>query len=167
MALVTLGAVPADAANISANWAGYVAVSSANAGLGFGSVSGSWTQPRATCSRGREASSAVWVGLGGYNEHSQALEQIGTDDDCERSGQVSYSTWYELVPAAPVNLKLRVHPGDQMTASVTVRSHEVTLRIRDLSSGARFALTRAVSSIDVSSADWIVEAPSVCIGANA
>jgi hypothetical protein len=159
-----LGASSAAAAtSVSTNWAGYVALPAASSGKHFSSVSGTWTQPGATCSAGRETYSAVWMGLGGYNEHARALEQIGTDVDCSRSGSAVYSSWYELLPAGPVNLKLDVHPGDHVSASVTVKGHDVTLRIRDLSTGAHFSTTRRAASIDTSSAEWIVEAPSACV----
>ena len=124
-----LAASSAPAASVSTNWAGYVAVPSASVGSRFSSVSGSWKQPSANCSAGRETYSAVWVGLGGYNEDARSLEQIGTDSDCARSGGASYSSWYELLPAEPVNLTLEVHPGDEISASVTVKNHDVTLRI--------------------------------------
>jgi len=155
----------ASAASVSANWAGYVALPKA-AGGAFSSVSGSWTQPSVTCTAGRETFSAVWVGLGGYRESSTALEQIGTEADCSRSGKASYSTWYELIPAAPVSLALKSRPGDHMVASVTVKGHEATLRLRDLTTGTRYSLTRAVSALDTSSAEWIVEAPSTCLSAS-
>jgi hypothetical protein len=109
----------------------------------------------------------VWVGLGGYSAKSSALEQVGTDADCARSGRASYSTWYELLPAGPTSVALKVHPGDRMSASVTVRSRDVTLRIRNLTTGVRFTTTRQVASVDVSSAEWIVEAPSVCLKTSA
>jgi Peptidase A4 family len=153
-------AAPAGAATVSSNWAGYVA--SPASGSRFGSVSGSWTEPAATCSAGRETYSAAWVGLGGDSEGARALEQTGTDADCTRGGRAVYSAWYELIPAGPVKVALKVHPGDTMTASVTVRGRDVTLRLRDLTTGARYSATRKVSSVDTSSAEWIVEAPSVC-----
>jgi hypothetical protein len=151
------------ATSVSANWAGYVAVPPASAGSRFSSVSGTWRQPSATCSAGQESFSAVWVGLGGYSASARALEQIGTDTDCTRSGGARYSTWYELLPAGPVNLKLKVHPGDELSASVTVKGHGVTLRIADLTTGERFSRTQRVASVDTSSAEWIVEAPSACV----
>jgi hypothetical protein len=160
-------AAPASAASVSANWAGYVATPSATVGSRFSSVSGSWTVPAVTCAAGRETHSAAWVGLGGDSESATALEQVGTDTDCSRSGTGAYAAWYELIPAGPVHLPLELRAGDRMSASVTVRSHDVTLRIRDLSTGARFGTTRHVSSVDVSSAEWIVEAPSVCVAADA
>jgi hypothetical protein len=151
------------ASTVSSNWSGYVAAPAA--GSHFSSVSGSWVQPAATCRAGRESYSAAWVGLGGDSEDANALEQTGTDADCTRSGRAVYSAWYELIPAGPVKVPLKVHAGDQMTASVTVRGHGVTLRLRDLTTGARYTTTRRASAIDTSSAEWIVEAPSVCFGA--
>ena len=164
-ALFAAGAVAAGApavasASVSSNWAGYVALPATAAH--FSSVSGTWREPTATCTAGRESSSAVWAGLGGYNERSPALEQIGTDADCSRAGTPSYSAWYELIPAGPVNLRIVIHPGDEVTASATVRAHDATLAIRDLTTGAHFQVTRRVAAVDVSSAEWIVEAPSLC-----
>src|ERR1035437_1411388 len=124
---------------------------------------------RATTLAWRPRRMLLWgfrSGLGGFGERSKALEQIGTDADCTRFGSAVYSTWYELVPAAPITLKLKVHAGDAMVASVTVKDHDVTLRIRDLSTGKMFTRTRRVSRIDSSSAEWIVEAPSVCVPTN-
>jgi hypothetical protein len=57
---------------------------------------------------------------------------------------------------------MRVLAGNLMSASVTVHGHDVTLRVRDLSTGARYTVTKRVPALDVSSAEWIVEAPSVC-----
>src|ERR1700755_417444 len=89
-------------ATTSANWAGYAA-----SGTNFQKVSGSWTQPAASCDNGT-GDAAFWVGLGGASQGSHALAQAGTEVDCS-SGQPVYSAWYELVPAAPVkfdNLKI-------------------------------------------------------------
>jgi hypothetical protein len=160
-------ASPAGASAVSANWAGYVAAPSARVGSRFSSVSGSWTVPSVTCFAGRETHSAAWVGLGGDSESATALEQVGSDADCSRTGAAQYTSWYELIPAGPVDLQLKLHTGDRLTASVTVRSDDVTLRIRDLSTGARFGTTRRVAKVDVSSAEWIVEAPSVCVSVDA
>jgi hypothetical protein len=150
-------AVTGAQASVSANWAGYVASPLPRAGSRFKDVSGTWRVPDVTCTPGHETASAVWVGLGGYSERSRALEQIGSDADCTRSGQAVYSSWYELLPAGPVNLRLRVNPGDELAAAV---------RIRDLSTGRHFAKTKRMGVIDASSAEWIVEAPSVCPSAS-
>jgi hypothetical protein len=61
-------------------------------------------------------------------------------------------------------LRLAVHPGDTISASVTVSGERVTLALRDLSTRASYATRRRASATDVSSAEWIAEAPSVCVG---
>ncbi len=158
-----LASTSTPAASVSANWAGYVALPSSSGASHFSAVSGSWTEPTVTCTPGRDAYSATWVGLGGYREQSNALEQVGSDADCARSGQALYSLWYELLPAAAVDLKLAVHPGDEVEASVSVKGEAVTLRISDVTTGGHFASTKRVARIDDSLAEWIVEAPSGCV----
>ena len=161
-AAVALAPAVAQAAEqVNSNWAGYVAVPR-HAGGKFSSVSGTWVVPTATCSAGYEAYSAVWVGLGGYHENAKGLEQLGTEQDCNRKGLASYAAWFEILPASPDAIHINVHPGDTVSASTTVAGHSVTFGIRDLATGARYATTRHAAAIDASSADWIVEAPSTC-----
>jgi hypothetical protein len=150
---------------VSTNWAGYVDVP-ATAGASFSSVSGTWRQPAASCTAGRQTYSAEWVGLGGYSESARSLEQIGTDADCTSAGRARYATWFELLPAAPVAVAIKVRAGDLVSASVTVKASHVTLRIRDLTTAARFTTTVRASGVDGSSAEWIVEAPSACASEN-
>jgi Peptidase A4 family len=150
---------------VSANWAGYsVAAPTSAAAISFRTVSGSWVQPTATCNGASQSFSAYWVGLGGFAQNSSGLEQIGSEADCDGSGHATYSAWYELVPAGPQTLKMTVSPGDQMGASVTVIRKHVTLRLRDVTTGAYISKTLRMSTPDTSSADWIVEAPSDCSG---
>jgi hypothetical protein len=102
------------------------------------------------------------VGLGGSNEDAKNLEQVGTEANCLSSGTVRYGAWYEIVPAAPVAIHLDVSPGDTITASTTVVGRRVTFRLRDVTTGASTKVVRRPRSVDVSSAEWIVEAPSAC-----
>jgi Peptidase A4 family len=146
----------------SSNWAGYAIH---RASVNFSSVIGAWRQPRATCSSGNPSYSAVWVGLGGYSTTSNAREQSGTEVDCSRTGKVLSSAWYELVPAASRTVKLSVLPGDELTASVTVVGRTVNLALNDLTRHRTFAKTLHTSDLDISSAEWIVEAPSSCFSA--
>lgn len=165
-AVLVLGAAsPALAdTSTSSNWAGYAVHRS---GVRFRSISAIWRQPHLTCRPGHETYSAVWIGLGGYSESSNALEQTGTEVDCSLSGRTLSSAWYELVPAPSEPVSLRVRPGDQMSASVNVMGHRVELKLSDLTRHASFVKTVSVASIDITSAEWIVEAPSDCISANA
>src|SRR4051794_9720021 len=122
-------AAPA-ATTVSSNWAGYSVVptdlvdaegnvqSSSSTSTTFTRVSGTWVQPSATCTVSTPTYSAFWVGLGGYAADSQALEQVGTETDCSAGGTPTYSVWYEIVPAPPVNVKLKLAPGNTVAASV-------------------------------------------------
>jgi hypothetical protein len=130
-------------------------------------VLGTWRQPSASCSAGSQTYSAVWVGLGGYDPTSSALEQIGSEVDCTASGRVSSSVWYELVPAPSQSIRLHVRPGDALSASVSVSGHRVSVAISDLTAHHSFHRTITTSAVDVSSAEWIVEAPSECVSADA
>ena len=143
----------------SENWSGYVA-SPSGSGSPYSSVSGSWVAPTASCTSG-QSYSAFWVGLGGSGEGS-TLEQTGTEADCSAGGTASYFAWYELVPAAPIKVSLAVHPGDQMTGKVTVDGTSVAVSITDHTTGQAFTRTLTMDNPDVSSAEWIAEAPSAC-----
>jgi hypothetical protein len=164
------GAVPvasAKAADIqqasSGNWSGYVVGSSA-AGRTFKTVTGSWVQPTAQCSAAAGSTySAFWVGLGGATG-SEALEQDGTEVNCSAAGRASYYAWYELVPKAPMKVDVAVRPGDHMTATTSVNGHDVTETIVNHTTGATFTKTLSMSDPDLSSAEWIAEAPSQCEG---
>jgi hypothetical protein len=140
----------------SSVWAGYAVT-----GAGFSSVSGSWTQPAASCTSG-DTSAAFWVGLGGNAETSQALEQVGTSSDCNANGTASYSAWYELVPATSVPIKLRLAAGNNVWASVKVSGSKVTVTVKNLTRRTTFTKTLTMAAPNVSSAEWIAEAPSAC-----
>lgn len=159
-AAVGLAAASTAAADstLSGNWAGYAA----HRGT-FQSVSARWHQPVPRCTRGQTRYSAMWVGLGGYAFSSTALEQIGTELDCNAKGHTVSNAWYELVPGPSHQLKLKVRPGDLVTASVRVVGQRVTVSFTNLSRHRSFTKTITTYSIDVSSADWILEAPSVCV----
>jgi hypothetical protein len=145
----------------SSNWAGYVVHKS---GVHFKRVIGSWNVPVVTCTAGRETYSASWIGLGGYSSSSKALEQIGTDADCNAAGQARYSAWYELVPDAGHDFKMTVKPGDRISAGVTVKGTSVVLTLADTTSGTSVERRLKPAQIDTTSAEWIIEAPAMCSG---
>jgi hypothetical protein len=148
---------------VSENWSGYAAHRS---GTHFRRVSASWRQPTGTCTSGETTYSAFWVGLGGFNLSSDALEQIGSELDCDSSGTETLSAWYELVPAASHAIKMTLHSGDLIRASVTVVNKRVTLALSDVNRHESFGKTITDHEIDISSAEWIAEAPSECSSAN-
>ncbi len=145
----------------SSNWSGYAVHRS---GVSFHSVSGTWREPKVSCQSGKETFSSYWVGIGGYSTNSKALEQTGTEVDCTSSGKVRAFAWYELVPAPSVPIKLQVPPGDLIQGQVLISGHAVTLVLRDLTRNTQFSKVLRASPIDDTSAEWIVEAPSECVG---
>jgi hypothetical protein len=145
----------------SSNWSGYAAH---RAGVSFRRVSGSWTQPAASCGAAGKTYSSFWVGLGGFSTTAGGLEQIGSELDCNVFGQQHSSVWYELVPAPSRHIGMTVRPGDRMRASVTVAGDRVSFRLVDATSNESFAKRLTTRSIDVTAADWITEAPSTCDG---
>jgi hypothetical protein len=165
-AAAALTAAPAALAetSMSANWAGYAIHRS---GVRFRQVSAIWKQPSASCTPGIPTYAAMWVGLGGFSRSSNALEQIGTEVDCSASGKVISSAWYELVPDTSNVIHLGVRPGDVVSASVTVVGHEVVVALNDATRHKSFSKTLRHTAIDVTSAEWIVEAPSDCTSATA
>ncbi len=144
----------------SSNWAGYAVH---RPGVSFRQVSGTWTQPMTSCVPAQASYSAMWVGIGGFKPTSDALEQIGTEVDCSPGGNAVSSAWYELVPAPSKTISLAVHPGDVMHATVTVVGHRVTVVLRNQTTHRSFRKRLNAPSVDVSSAEWIVEAPSECV----
>jgi peptidase A4-like protein len=170
-ALTGLGAASASAATVSSqeevsqNWAGYVAGGSSS-GTQFSSVSGSWVQPTVNCNSS-QSYSAYWVGIGGSSDGSNALEQTGTQGDCTANGGAQYYAWYELVPSAPVQLGLAIHPGDHISAKVSVNGSNVTVWLSDQTTGQSTTKNLQMSNPDTSSAEWIAEAPSQCSGGGA
>src|SRR5438067_4289968 len=122
-------------AAVTNGWAGYVVRTGA---ASFAEVGGSWVQPRVVCNR-PGSSVAFWLGLGGATSDSQALEQVGTSADCSQRALVSYSGWYQLFPAPPVELPLTIRPGDKLAATVAVAASAVTVELRDFTTGASFS----------------------------
>jgi hypothetical protein len=163
-ALTALAAAPAALADTteSSNWAGYAIHRS---GVHYKTATGTWVQPKATCSSGRATYSSAWVGIGGYSLNSRALEQIGTEADCTAGGRAVANAWYEMVPAASHTIRLTIAPGDRLRATVSVSGTEVTLSLADLTRHRSFTKRLHATTLDTASAEWILEAPSECTSA--
>ncbi len=147
------------AAAASSNWAGYAVTGST-----FTDVKGTWVQPALTCPATGSSYAAFWVGLGGETGNG-GLEQTGTEADCQ-NGRVSYSSWYETLPDGSVQVPVTVTPGDTVSAEVAAdtTAGTATLTLTDVTTGQTFTTTTTPSILDTSSAEWIAEAPSQCLG---
>lgn len=148
--------------SVSENWAGYV--DKTKSGTGFSAASASWREPSVKCTAGESSYSAYWVGLGGGSSSSDALEQEGTQADCNADGSVKQYAWYELVPSAPVRIAMKVSAGDEMYARTAVSGDEVTVEVDNRTTGKTFEKTIKMTQAtpDTSTAEWVAEAPSEC-----
>jgi hypothetical protein len=143
----------------SSNWGGYAVQETSTK---FTDVVGSWTEPAVTCTSSTDEYSSFWVGIDGYANDS--VEQLGSDSDCDGVGKPSYYAWYEMYPAASVNISKSKYPvkeGDTLTAEVSVSGTTYTLSIRS-SEGWDFSINKTSSTDKDASAEWIAESPFVC-----
>jgi hypothetical protein len=168
VAAALLGAGAASAGvgvEVSSNWSGYAALSpDGTTPVVFSDVTGTWVEPKAKCTSGRRDASAFWVGLGGYASDSNSLEQLGTAAECDGSTtKATHYAWWEIVPAGAVRIPLKIMAGDTITAAVVVNGQQATLFLKDVTRRTRFSkVINATQTLDVSSAEWIAEAPSEC-----
>jgi len=142
----------------STNWSGY-----ADTGSGFSTVTGSWTEPTATCSGRTTSLAAFWVGIDGYS--SSSVEQDGTLVECYR-GTAYHYTWWEMYPTNAIQVVgSSLRPGDAISASVVRSGSSYTLKVTDSTHTANsFTTTQTCSGCANSSAEWIAEAPSSSSG---
>jgi hypothetical protein len=139
----------------STNWSGY-----ADTGSGFSAVTGSWTQPAATCSGWEPTVTSFWVGIDGTG--SSTVEQDGTVAAC-LFGTAYYFSWWEMDPTNTMQLVgSSVRPGDAITAAVTRTGTSYTLTLTDATHPSdSFSTTQSCSDCANVSAEWIAEAPTV------
>ena len=149
---------------VSSNWAGYAltGTNASGAPTTYTNVVGSWVQPKVRCIAGQPSYSAFWVGLGGFSADAQALEQIGTESNCDARGRPVYAAWYEIVPAPSIPIAMKIAPGDRLTAAVLVQGTQVTLQLTNTTRRVRMTRRVTVPQPDLTSAEWVAEAPSSC-----
>lgn len=136
----------------SSNWSGY-----AITGGPYTSITGQWTVPTVTKTKGNTYSS-TWIGIDGFNNSS--LIQTGTEQDASGSG-TSYYAWWEILPAAETTLPNPVSPGDAMSASIQETSPgQWTISLTDQTKGWTATEVENYSGPGTS-AEWIEEAPTI------
>jgi hypothetical protein len=148
----------------SLNWGGYAVTPASH---DVTAVSSTFVVPKAGLILPGFA--ATWAGIGGYN--SSDLIQAGVTENSLPTNPISgaqYGAWYEILPASetPIsncagNSACTVAPGD----AVTVNIHQTSpgqwdISIADPTEGWTFDKALAYSSTE-SSAEWILEAPTV------
>jgi len=115
--------------------------------------------------REARASSAVWVGLGGWTQaEKDKLEHVGTDSNCTAAGRPVYFGWFEINPFRAYTIPNMLLAGDIVRATVTVlQGARVELELENETRRWAFARTISVYGQRAASAEWIVSAPEHCI----
>ena len=137
----------------SSNWSGYAVT-----GGPYTSITGSWNV--APVSRSTRATySSTWIGIDGFNDSN--LIQTGTEADYY-NGATHYDAWWEILPAAETVIpSLSVQPGDQMTADIhRLANGQWSITLSDSRGNQSFSITQSYKG-QLTSAEWIEEAPSI------
>lgn len=149
----------------SLNWSGYAVVQS-----NISSVHSTFTVPAVDDTTPGFA--ATWAGIGGYNTGD--LIQAGVEEDAP-SAALGYTAWYEILPAAETPLSgcsgdtsCTVHPGDQMTVDITATSPGSNNWTVSMSDSGHWSFSKSVPyTSSHSSAEWILEAPTLLVAQTA
>ena len=157
----TAGAVlpTRDATVSSLNWAGYTVLP----GLAITGVKSTFTVPKAGVAP--PGFSASWAGIGGYNPKD--LIQAGTTSDTVGGGTPRYYAWYEILPdserliiGCSGDAHCTVRPGNRV--SVDIHAVGANLWSVSLVNSGHWSWHSNISyHSSQSSAEWILEAPTV------
>jgi hypothetical protein len=155
-------------AELSSNWAGYVATAPADTTpIAFTDVTATWVVPRIRCTKTSGTSVSFWVGIGGHEATSPSLEQLGSAADCLADGTARYYLWTESYPAPVTIVPRAVRAGDRLTAAVSIDGRDVAFSIKNSTLGTRYSTREQIAhALDTDSAEWIVETPSFCRSAS-
>jgi len=140
----------------SLNWAGYAVPAEEYTVTG---VAGSFIVPQVTCTK-QTTYVALWAGIDGYNDST--VEQAGILAECS-GGKAYYSAWYEFYPSPSVTISgFTVKPGDHIYVSVAYLGNgEFNITLIDYTEHETFSTTGSVSGALLSSAECILERPTV------
>ncbi|MFI5226483.1 MAG: G1 family glutamic endopeptidase, partial [Candidatus Limnocylindrales bacterium] len=141
----------------STNWSGYAATPDT---ARVTCIESSWTQPTVTCSKSGHSAISVWVGIGGFDQ--DALEQVGSEVDCD-NGKASHFLWHESLPRERFEqrLDLLVRAGDHLRVRVrAISSTRYELAIANVTRSTSFTVVDTNTRIKATSGEWILEAPT-------
>ncbi len=138
----------------SKNWSGYAITKPSGS---ITSISGVWTVPRVSSSKSSTYSS-VWIGIDGFDNSS--LIQTGTEQDYV-DGQAQYYAWWEILPDAETKIPYPVAPGDRMKGAISrIATGLWRISLTNRTRNWTYTTKQAYDGPQ-SSAEWIMEAPSV------
>ena len=136
----------------SRNWAGYAATVGK-----YTAVSGTWTVPE-FAPDSPVGADATWVGIGGV--HGNDLVQAGTQETVADHGRTQYQAWVEMLPQSSQPVPLPISAGDSISISIEQSAKDQwRIAFANNTSGKAYEMSVHYES-SLSSAEWVVEAPS-------
>jgi hypothetical protein len=148
----SLPALPGRDLPRSGNWAGYTATSGR-----FSAVSATWVVP-GFAPDSPAGADAIWVGIGGVRGND--LIQAGTQETVSGRGSTQYAAWIETLPQASHPVPLAVNAGDSITISIEQQTDDAWRVVLVNNTTTQSYQTNVQYRSSLSSAEWIVEAPS-------
>ena len=138
----------------STNWSGYALQTGP-----YTAVTGTFNVPSIYTSS-TNTDTAEWVGIDGASDTS--LIQAGIDEPYDAATNTYLvQAWWEILPAPETLINMTVSPGDSITVTIReVSGTEWSIAVTDNTSGASFTTDQSYSA-PLSSAEWIVEAPTL------
>jgi hypothetical protein len=138
----------------STNWSGYAVTGKKNT---FHSISGEWMVPKVKPNK-KTVYSSAWIGIDGFNNNS--LIQTGTGQDYI-NGSAHYYAWWEILPAGETKIPFPISPGDHMHAKIRkLGKGKWSILLTNHTKHWTFSTVQSYSGPQTS-AEWIIEAPSV------
>lgn len=139
----------------SPNWSGY--------GVGGGpytAVSGTFTVPSLYNTDPAGTDMSEWVGIDGFSDSSLIQAGIQEYPDPSDTDLFYIVPWWEILPANQTNITgMTIAPGNSITVDIGQLSGTTwAITLEDDSTEQSFTTDRTYSA-DLSSAEWIVEAP--------
>lgn len=152
VSITTRARLPASDPPDSRNWAGYAAT-----GGTFTAVSATWNVPD-FAPNSPAGADAIWVGIGGVR--GTDLIQAGTQETVSGRGSTEYQAWVETLPEASRPVPLSISAGDSISVSLQQETgRDWLITFTNNTSGKSYQVTLQYAS-SLSSAEWVVEAPS-------
>ncbi len=157
LAISVLGTSMAGNTVVSSNWSGYIA----GGGL-YSAVSGSFTVPSLEGSTLANNGVGEWIGIGGVQAGTLIQAGIGEFPDPTDPNLFYTQPFWEVYPA-PANTitGFSVTPGDQVTVTIAeISGSDWSITVKNDTNGETFTTDQTYSG-STSTAEWIVEAPTI------
>ena len=154
----------------SPNWSGYI-LAKFQTGQKYKAITATWTVPDVVF-QGVDASSAEWVGIGGFCKNAKCnkqkdvdktLIQLGTAQEAFGTSDLQYFAWYEMLPLCSHHDPARSEPRRRHHRIADLRGKckgnaSWTLSFTNETTSDTFSKTVKYKSPNLS-AEWIEEAP--------